>query len=60
MLKVWYNIYNDREDLYAALGQTDAGRYLKAFFICKRNKDALVISTIRINLRENERRLSRF
>jgi len=40
------------EDLYVALGQTDAGRYLKAFFIYKRNKDALVISTFNMNRKE--------
>jgi len=40
------------EDLYVALGQTDAGRYLKVFFIYKRNKDALVISTFNMNRKE--------
>ena len=33
-----------REDLYAALGQTEAGRYLIVFFIYKKSGAALVIS----------------
>lgn len=32
------------EDLYRALGQTDAGRYLSVFFIYKQTHEALVIS----------------
>lgn len=32
------------EDLYAALGQTDAGRYLIVFFIHKASGEALAIS----------------
>lgn len=32
------------EDVYAALGQTDAGRYLIVFFVYKRSREALVIS----------------
>jgi len=32
------------EDLYSAMGQTDAGRYLIAFFIHKASGEALVIS----------------
>jgi len=32
------------EDLYAALGQTDTGRYLIVFFIHKTSGEALVIS----------------
>ena len=32
------------EDLYAALGQTDAGRYLIIFFIYKSTQEALIIS----------------
>lgn len=32
------------EDIYLALGQTDAGRYLTIFFILKTNHDALPIS----------------
>jgi uncharacterized protein len=32
------------EDLYAALGQTEAGRYLIVFFIHKPKQQALIIS----------------
>lgn len=32
------------ENVYLALGQTAAGRYLSVFFICKRNQSALIIS----------------
>lgn len=32
------------EDVYAAMGQTDAGRYLIIFFISKPNNRALVVS----------------
>ena len=33
------------EDVYLALGQTDAGRYLSVFFVYKKSHDAIVIST---------------
>ena len=32
------------EDVYLALGQTDAGRYLSALFIYKGTKEALILS----------------
>jgi uncharacterized DUF497 family protein len=32
------------EDLYSALGQTEAGRYLIVFFIYKTNREALILS----------------
>ncbi|MDI6791711.1 MAG: BrnT family toxin [bacterium] len=32
------------EDVYLALGQTDAGRYLSVFFILKKNRRVLPIS----------------
>ncbi|MYB92714.1 BrnT family toxin [Candidatus Poribacteria bacterium] len=32
------------EDVYSAMGQTDAGRYLIVFFIQKSNRRALIIS----------------
>ena len=32
------------EDVYLALGQTDAGRYLAVFFIYKKSHDSIVIS----------------
>ena len=32
------------EDVYSAMGQTDAGRYLIVFFIRKSNRSVLIIS----------------
>ena len=32
------------EDVYLAMGQTDAGRYLSVFFIYKQSLEAIVIS----------------
>ena len=32
------------EDLYAALGQTEAGRYLMVFFVYKTSREALIVS----------------
>jgi uncharacterized DUF497 family protein len=32
------------ENVYAAFGQTDAGRYLTVFFVHKKDKQALVLS----------------
>lgn len=32
------------EDVYAALGRTDAGRYLVVFFVYKLTQDALILS----------------
>ena len=32
------------EDVYAALGRTDAGRYLVVFFVYKHSREALIIS----------------
>ena len=43
------------EDLYVALGQTDAGRYLAVFFIHKRDGRAL-INTARDMTRKERRR----
>ncbi|MEJ5197616.1 MAG: BrnT family toxin [Anaerolineae bacterium] len=42
------------EDVYAALGQTEAGRYLIVFFIHKRTNTALVLSAR--DMDESERR----
>jgi len=42
------------EHLYLALGTTDAGRYLAVYFIYKKNKQALIITSR--NMTENERR----
>ena len=32
------------EDVYLALGQTDAGRYLSVFFVYKKTNEALILS----------------
>ena len=32
------------ENVYSALGQTDAGRYLTVFFLYKKNRQALIVS----------------
>ena len=42
------------EDLYAALGRTDGGRYLVVFFIYKSSREALVLSAR--NMGKKERR----
>ena len=34
----------DKEDLYAALGRTETGRYLIVFFVHKPSDEALIIS----------------
>jgi hypothetical protein len=34
----------EEEDIYLALGQTKAGRYLSVLFIHKKTKDALILS----------------
>lgn len=44
----------ESEDVYLALGQTDAGRYLAVLFIYKQTKDALVLSAR--NMARKERR----
>jgi uncharacterized DUF497 family protein len=43
------------EDLYMALGQTDAGRYLSVFFIRKEGKLALMISARDMDTKERKR-----
>jgi uncharacterized DUF497 family protein len=43
------------ENLYLALGQTDAGRHLAVFFIHKKTKDALILSAR--DMVEKERRM---
>jgi len=42
------------EDVYRALGRTDAGRYLAVFFIYKQTYEALILSAR--NMDEKERR----
>ena len=36
--------YRKNENVYAALSQTYAGRYLIVFFVYKQNKNALILS----------------
>ncbi len=43
------------EDMYSALGQTDAGRYLIVFFIFKPRNVALIISARDMNAEERRR-----
>ena len=43
------------EDVYLALGQTEAGRYLAVLFIYKRTKEALILSAR--DMAKKERRL---
>lgn len=43
------------EDLYSAIGQTDAGRYLIVFFIYKPSCEALVISARDMSPKERKR-----
>ena len=40
------------EDVYSAMGQTDAGRYLIVFFILKSDRRALIISARDMSGRE--------
>jgi len=46
------------EDIYLALGQTDAGRYLSVLFIYKKTKEALILSA-RDMARKERRRYGR-
>ena len=43
------------EDLYLALGQTEAGRYLSIFFINKGEGKALIISAREMDAKERKR-----
>jgi uncharacterized protein len=43
------------EDVYAASGQTDAGRYLIVFFILKPKNTALIVSARDMDQRERRR-----
>ena len=38
------------EDVYAALGQTEAGRYLIVIFVYKQTREALVLSAHCVNI----------
>lgn len=43
------------EDLYAAYGQTDAGRYLTVFLIYKRNREALIVTARDMDRKESRK-----
>ncbi len=43
------------EDLYAAMGQTEAGRYLIIYFIYKTTKEALIVSAREMTRKEKRR-----
>ena len=45
----------EEEDIYMALGRTDAGRYLSIFFINKASGQALIISARDMMPRERKR-----
>jgi len=47
--------YRTGEDVYAALGQTDAGRYLIVYFIYKPNHNALIVSARDMDSKERRR-----
>ncbi len=40
------------EDLYAAMGQTEAGRYVTVYFVYKKTREALIISARDMTKRE--------
>lgn len=42
------------EDMYAAYGQTEAGRYVIVFFVLKRGRQALVISARDMDRKERK------
>ena len=43
------------EDLYAALGRTDAGRYVIVFFVLKKSGDALMVTARDMDRKERRR-----
>ncbi len=47
--------HREGERLYAAYGQTEAGRYLVIFFVLKQNNQALIISTRDMDRKERRR-----
>jgi uncharacterized protein len=46
--------HRDGENVYAALGQADGGRYMVVFFVYKRGNQALIVSAR--DMTANERR----
>ncbi len=47
--------HHSEENVYAALGQTNAGRHLIVFFVYKKNKDALVLSARNVTPAERKK-----
>jgi len=47
--------YRPGEDVYSASGQTDAGRYLMVFLICKSPHAALILSARDMDNKERRR-----
>jgi len=47
--------HHANENVYSALGRTESGRYLIAFFVLKSNKKALVISARDMTVNERRR-----
>ena len=47
--------YRQGEDVYAATGQTDSGRYLAVFFILKPSHQALILSARDMDEKERRR-----
>ncbi len=43
------------EDVYAALGRSDSGRYLIVFFIYKANREALILSARNMDKKERQK-----
>jgi uncharacterized protein len=54
-VRFWQRGRYERKDLYLALGQTDAGRYLSVFFIRKEKGTAYIISAR--DMDQKERRM---
>src|ERR1700677_495054 len=47
--------YREGENVYAALGRTDAGRYLIIFFVYKQDRRALIVSARTMSEAERRR-----
>ncbi len=47
--------HQSNENVYSALGRTEAGRYLIVFFVLKSNRKALVISARDMTVNERKR-----
>jgi len=43
------------ENVYAAFGQTESGRYLVVYFVCKKSNQALILSSRDMTLSERRK-----